>query len=89
MTSSSTLRERSAFLYGGIFFISTGVIMMEFTLTRILSVTMWYHFAYLVVSLAFFGISVGGIITFFQYKYRKDFLYLGSVGFSFFSIGVI
>jgi hypothetical protein len=34
--------------------------MLEITLTRVFSVTMWYHFAFLAVSLAVFGIGVSG-----------------------------
>src|SRR5262245_22122530 len=38
--------------------------MHEILLTRIFSVTMWYHFAFVAVSLAMFGMTVGAIIVF-------------------------
>ena len=36
-------------------------LMLELTLTRIFSVIMWYHFAFMAISLALFGLAVGSI----------------------------
>lgn len=36
-------------------------LMLELTLTRIFSVTMWYHFAFMAISLALFGLGAGAI----------------------------
>ena len=38
--------------------------MLEISLTRIFSVTMWYHFAFLAVSLAVFGMGAGGLVVY-------------------------
>jgi len=51
--------SRSALV--GIFLLSLSLLMLEVTLTRVFSVTMWYHFAFLSISLALLGGAVGGI----------------------------
>src|SRR5262250_1963366 len=45
----------------GVFLISLATIMDEILLTRIFSVTMWYHFAFAAISLAMFGMTVGAL----------------------------
>ena len=45
----------------GIFLLSLSLLMLEITLTRVFSVTMWYHFAFLSISLALLGGAIGGI----------------------------
>lgn len=45
----------------GVFLISLGLILTELLLTRVFSVLFMYHFAFLVISLALFGMGVGGI----------------------------
>jgi hypothetical protein len=45
----------------GIFLIAAATLLFELSLTRIFSVTMWYYFAFLAVSLALFGLAVSGI----------------------------
>jgi spermidine synthase len=52
----------------GIFFISMGMLLQEIILTRIFSVTMFYHFAFMVVSITLFGIGVSGIWVFLNPK---------------------
>ncbi|MGD2248753.1 MAG: hypothetical protein PVF58_10140 [Candidatus Methanofastidiosia archaeon] len=52
------------FLLTGIFFTTLSLLMLEISLTRIFSVTMWYHFAFLAVSLAVFGIGVSGQVVY-------------------------
>jgi hypothetical protein len=65
-------RTRFALLYVGILFVSLSSLVFEISLTKIFSVTLWYHFAYLVVSLALFGIGGGGIVNFVvQDRLRK------------------
>ena len=46
------------YLYLGVFLTSLSAIVFEVTLTRIFSVTLWYHFAYFVVSMAQSGRAV-------------------------------
>jgi hypothetical protein len=47
--------------YAGLFMVSLSTLMYEILLTRIFSVTMWYHFAFMAISLAMFGMTVGAI----------------------------
>nr|MBP8292173.1 hypothetical protein [Caldilineaceae bacterium] len=39
-------------------------LMLELTLTRIFSVTMWYHFAFMAISLALFGLALSSLYLF-------------------------
>ena len=50
-------------IYAGLFFTTLSTLMYEILLTRIFSVTMWYHFAFVAVSLALFGMTVGALIV--------------------------
>lgn len=50
--------------YSGIFLISLSTLVYEILLTRIFSVTMGYHFAFMAVSLAMFGLSAGSIYVY-------------------------
>lgn len=54
----------------GVFLVSLSNLMLELMLTRICSVVMYYHFAFLAVSLALLGISVSGICV---YLFAKRF----------------
>lgn len=64
---------RSKSIYSGIFLISLSVLMTEITLTKIFSVTLWYHFSYFVVSIALFGVGFGGLLV---YHLQERFKYL-------------
>lgn len=43
--------------------LSGGLLVLELTLTRIFSVTMWYHFAFMAISIAMLGLSAGAIFV--------------------------
>ncbi len=47
--------------YAGLFMVSLATLMFEILLTRIFSVTMWYHFAFMAISLAMLGMTVGAV----------------------------
>ncbi len=47
--------------YVGVFLITASVLMLQVIQTRILSVVMWYYMAFLVISLAMFGITAGTV----------------------------
>lgn len=49
--------------YAGVFLVSLATLMYEVLLTRIFSVTMWYHFAFMAVSIALFGMTVGALLV--------------------------
>lgn len=54
------------FLVGfGVFFLSMVVLSLESLLNRMFAATFWYHFAFVVLSIALFGIGVGGILVYF------------------------
>src|SRR3990170_6792397 len=50
--------------YAGLFVITMATLMYEILLTRIFSVTMWYHFAFVAISVAMFGLAVGGLLVY-------------------------
>ncbi len=47
-------------LYLGLFLLSAGTLAFELTLIRVFSVTQFYHFAFVVVSLALLGFGASG-----------------------------
>lgn len=52
--------------YLGLFFVALATVMYEIVLTRIFSVTMWYHFAFVAISVAMFGMTVGAILIYLK-----------------------
>jgi hypothetical protein len=54
----------------GVALISCTLLMTELALTRIFSVVMYYHFAFLAISIALFGVSASGV---FAYVARRRF----------------
>lgn len=50
--------------YAGLFMVTLATLMHEILLTRIFSVTMWYHYAFLAISVALFGMTVGAILVY-------------------------
>jgi len=52
--------------YAGLFLITLSTLMLEVMLTRIFSVTMWYHFAFLAISIAMFGMTVGALFVYLR-----------------------
>ena len=47
--------------YAGIFLLSLATLLLELSLTRVLSVALWYHFGFLVISTALLGFGVSGV----------------------------
>jgi|JYMV01.1.fsa_nt_gi hypothetical protein len=56
--------KANKYVYCGIFTASLATLMYELLLTRIFSVTTWYHFAFLAISMAMFGTTMGAIIVY-------------------------
>ena len=52
---------RPLWFYIGVFLTSLAALMLEIVQTRILSVVVWYHLAFLVISLAMFGLTAGAV----------------------------
>ena len=61
-TGGPDLRAR-ALTYAGLFIVTLTTLMYEIVLTRIFSVAMWYHFAFVAISVALFGLTVGALIV--------------------------
>jgi hypothetical protein len=49
--------------YAGLFVVTLSTLAYEIVLTRIFSVTMWYHFAFVAISVALFGTTLGALIV--------------------------
>jgi spermidine synthase len=84
MTDQPTARWQT---YFGLLMVALATLMFEILLTRIFSVTMWYHFAFMAISVAMFGMTVGAIIVhllprYFTQEHVKHHLALGSLLFS-------
>lgn len=61
----SHLKSCNPATYGGVFLICFSTLVVEIILTKIFSVTLWYHFSYMVISLAMFGIGFGGLLVYY------------------------
>jgi hypothetical protein len=53
----------TGFTYAGLFFTTLSLLQLELFLTRVFSVTMWYHFAFMAISLAMFGLAAGAVLV--------------------------
>ena len=58
------LRERA--LLPALFLVALATVMFEVLLTRVFSLTMWYHFAFMAISIAMFGMTVGALLVFLR-----------------------
>jgi len=58
----SASRPRSGAIYPGVFLTSASILMLQVALTRVFSFTLWYHFAYVVISLALLGYGASGAL---------------------------
>jgi hypothetical protein len=62
MVNASTEVRRTSVAAVGL--VSAALLITELAFTRIFSVTMYYHFAFLAISIALFGLSASGIYVF-------------------------
>ncbi len=51
-------------LYFGLGFTTLATLILELSLTRIFSVVFYYHFAFLAISIALFGLGAGGVFSY-------------------------
>ncbi len=49
--------------YAGLFTLTLATLAYEITLTRVFSVIMWYHFAFVAISVALLGLTIGALIV--------------------------
>src|SRR5438034_2756806 len=55
----------------GIALVSATLLMIELALTRIFSVVMYYHFAFLAISIALFGLSASGVFAYVARRHLR------------------
>jgi hypothetical protein len=53
-------------LYSALFLVTLATVMFEVLLTRVFSLTMWYHYAFMAISIAMFGMTVGALAVFLR-----------------------
>src|ERR1700720_931636 len=56
-------------VYSGVPLTSLATLLFELSLTRIFSVVFYYHFAFLAISLALFGLGAGGVFSYVIREY--------------------
>ena len=88
MSTSSTALRASPSVYVGLFLVTLATIMYEVALTRIFSVTMWYHFAFVAISVAMFGMTVGALIVYLRPGWFPPERVSGGLGASALTFGV-
>jgi spermidine synthase len=73
--SPDSVRPTSRATIAAIALVSAALLMTQLALTRIFSVTMFYHFAFLAISIALFGLSASGV---YVYLARRRWASLGT-----------
>jgi SAM-dependent methyltransferase len=58
--------------YLGIFCLSLATLLLELALTRVLSVANWYHFGFLVISMALLGFGTSGVVLTLWARLREE-----------------
>ena len=65
MSPTPTTRPTSwPLLYLAVALTTSATLLLELSLTRIFSVVFYYHFAFLAISIALFGLGVGGVLSY-------------------------
>jgi hypothetical protein len=64
----STESPPAARQLAGVALVSAALLMIELALTRIFSVIMYYHFAFLAISIALFGLSASGVFAYAAHR---------------------
>jgi hypothetical protein len=52
--------------FPALFLVALVTIMFQVLLTRVFSLTMWYHFAFMAISIAMFGMTIGALVVFLR-----------------------
>src|SRR5918912_2434886 len=50
------------FVFVALFVLSLNVLLFEITLTRMFSIILWYNYAFMAISVAFFGLGIGALV---------------------------
>lgn len=64
MAAAASREVRWKQLYVGLGFTTMATLILELSLTRIFSVVFYYHFAFLAISIALFGLGAGGVFSY-------------------------
>lgn len=64
ISSSDSGKAKWSQLYLGVAFTTLATLILELSLTRIFSVVFFYHFAFLAISIALFGLGAGGVFSY-------------------------
>jgi hypothetical protein len=75
--------------YGSLLLMSMSVILWEILLTRIYSVQLYYHFAFMAVSIAMLGLTLGALLILFRSVSATDEASSDELGFLALSTGVL
>ena len=60
-------------IYISLFLVTLITIVLELLLTRVFSVVAWYHFAFMAISIALFGMTAGAVYTYLKpEKFSKE-----------------
>ena len=69
-------------VYSGVALTSLATLLFELSLTRIFSVVFYYHFAFLAISIALFGLGAGGVFSYVVSGWRGNtYFKLGTLAF--------
>lgn len=66
MASEPASRRASARTFAGLFLVTLATLTYQLLLTRTFSVTMYYHFAFVAISVTMFGMAVGAVAVFLR-----------------------
>jgi hypothetical protein len=69
-SSAKQNRFRWPLVYLGLALVTLATLLLELSLTRIFSVVFHYHFAFLAISIALFGLGAGGVFSYVVYGWR-------------------
>jgi hypothetical protein len=62
MTRSTLGARDERYFFVAVFLVSASVLMLQIALTRVFSFTLWYHFAYVTISVALLGYGASGTL---------------------------
>ncbi|RPI17261.1 MAG: hypothetical protein EHM65_03205, partial [Acidobacteriales bacterium] len=71
-STAGSQRFRWPHFYLGVAFTTMATLLLELSLTRIFSVVFHYHFAFLAISIALFGLGAGGVFSYLVADWRGD-----------------
>ena len=71
-SSADAVRANWPQIYFGVAFTTLATLILELSLTRIFSVVFYYHFAFLAISIALFGLGAGGVFSYVAASWRGD-----------------